>query len=100
MNAAGPSVAGVEGVGDSGVVELVGVAHWLSDVLAGMSLGLFWFMLVVLVERSITGMIKAVRHETKEAEPIKAAEVVKTVKKIIPKKKKLLLFFKLKPKSA
>jgi len=44
--------------------------HWFSDVVAGMSLGLFWFMFVVLVERSITGVIKAVRIETKMAEPI------------------------------
>lgn len=28
--------------------------HWFSDVIAGMSLGLFWFMLVVLVEQPIT----------------------------------------------
>ncbi len=44
--------------------------HWFSDVMAGMSLGLFWFMFVVLVERSITGLIQAIRRETKEAEPI------------------------------
>lgn len=44
--------------------------HWFSDVIAGMSLGLFWFMFVVLVERSITGLIPAVKRETKEAEPI------------------------------
>jgi undecaprenyl-diphosphatase len=69
-------------------------AHWFSDVMAGMSLGLSWFMCVVLVERSITGLIPAVRRETKAAEPIKAAEVVKVAKKkvvkvakkIIPKK--------------
>lgn len=45
-------------------------AHWFSDVIAGMSLGLFWFMFVVLVERSITGLIPAIKVETKKAEPI------------------------------
>lgn len=44
--------------------------HWLSDVTAGMSLGLFWFMLLVLIERSIPGLIPAVKLETKKAEPI------------------------------
>jgi undecaprenyl-diphosphatase len=58
--------------------------HWFSDVIAGMSLGLFWFMLVVLVERSITGLIPAIRKETKEAEVIKTKEVIKTAKKIVP----------------
>jgi undecaprenyl-diphosphatase len=61
-------------------------AHWFSDVIGGMSLGLFWFMFVVLVQRSITGLIPAIKVETKEAEPIKAAEVVKTAKKIVAKK--------------
>jgi undecaprenyl-diphosphatase len=45
-------------------------AHWFSDVMAGMAIGLFWFMLVVLVERSISGLIPAIRHETRTAEPI------------------------------
>lgn len=44
--------------------------HWFSDVLAGMTLGLFWFMLIVLGERSIKGLVRAVKIETKEAEPI------------------------------
>ena len=44
--------------------------HWFSDVLAGMSLGLFWFMFVVLVERSIRGLAPAIKQETKEAKPI------------------------------
>ncbi len=60
--------------------------HWFSDVIAGMSLGLFWFMFVVLVERSITGLIQAIRKETKEAKPIEAAEIIKTSKQINPKK--------------
>lgn len=64
--------------------------HWFSDVMAGMSLGLFWFMLVVLVERSITGLVQSIRKETKEAEPIKATEIIKATKKtaklIVPKK--------------
>lgn len=44
--------------------------HWFSDVIGAMSLGLFWFMLVVLVERAIPGVVPAVKKETKEAEPI------------------------------
>ena len=58
--------------------------HWFSDVLAGMTLGLFWFMTVVLVERSITGLVKAVRIETKEAAEDPA------LPKIIPKIEKAL----------
>jgi undecaprenyl-diphosphatase len=52
--------------------------HWFSDVMAGMSLGLFWFTCVVLVERSITGLIlairreliRAIRREAKESQPV------------------------------
>ncbi len=45
-------------------------AHWFSDVMGGFSLGLFWFMLVLLVERAIPGVVPAIKVETKEAEPI------------------------------
>ena len=38
-------------------------------------------MLVVLVERSITGLIQAVRKETKEAKPIVPKEVTKIIEK-------------------
>jgi membrane-associated phospholipid phosphatase len=44
--------------------------HWFSDVMAGISLGLFWFMSLVLVERAITGLAPAVKRETKQAAPI------------------------------
>lgn len=58
--------------------------HWFSDVMAGMSLGLFWFMSVVLVERSISGLIPAIKRETKEAEPIVPADL-KVVPKVLKK---------------
>ncbi|MBS3172324.1 phosphatase PAP2 family protein [Candidatus Woesearchaeota archaeon] len=51
-------------------------AHWFSDVIAGMALGLFWFMSVVLVERSITGLIPAIRIESKKAK-LMVPEVLK-----------------------
>jgi membrane-associated phospholipid phosphatase len=44
--------------------------HWFSDVVAGASLGLAWFMIVVLVQRAIPGLVPAVRHETKKAKAI------------------------------
>lgn len=44
--------------------------HWFSDVIGGMALGIFWFMLVVLVEKAIGGLDPAIKKETKEAEPI------------------------------
>ena len=40
-----------------GISRLILHVHWFSDVIAGMSLGLFWFMLLVLVERSIPGVV-------------------------------------------
>ena len=44
--------------------------HWFSDVIAGMSLGLFWFTFVLLVERFIPGAAPAIKIETKQAKPI------------------------------
>ncbi len=67
-----------------GISRLVLHVHWFSDVMAGMSLGLFWFMLLVLVERAIPGLKKAVKVETKEAKPIVPKAVVETAKAIVP----------------
>ena len=53
-----------------GISRIILHVNWFSDVVAGISLGLFWFMLLVLIEKSITGLIPAVRKETKKAEPI------------------------------
>lgn len=73
-----------------GISRIIIHVHWFSDVVAGMSLGLFWFMLLVLVERSIPGVVPAVKKETKEAKPIVSKEVSKdiinTAKSIVPKK--------------
>lgn len=67
-----------------GASRLVLHVHWFSDVIAGMSISLFWFMLVILIERAIPGLIPAVKVETKEAKPIVPKEVVKTAKAIVP----------------
>ncbi len=71
-----------------GISRLILHVHWFSDVIAGMSLGLFWFMLLVLVERSIPGVVPAVKAETKKAEPIIPKTVVATAKAIVPVAKK------------
>ena len=73
-----------------GLSRIIIHVHWFSDVMAGMSLGLFWFMLLVLIEKAIPGVVPAVKKETKEAKPIVAKEVskgiIKTAKSIVPKK--------------
>lgn len=63
-------------------------AHWFSDVMGGFSLGLFWFMLVVLVERAIPGVVPAIKVETKEAKSIVPKEVTKTAKLLVPAENK------------
>jgi undecaprenyl-diphosphatase len=68
-----------------GISRVILHVHWFSDVVAGMSLGLFWFMLLVLIERSIPGVVPAVKRETKEAKPIVPKKLTKTAKSI-PKK--------------
>jgi undecaprenyl-diphosphatase len=71
-----------------GLSRIIIHVHWFSDVMAGMSLGLFWFMLLVLIEKAIPGVVPAVKKETKEAKPIVAKEVskgiIKTAKAIVP----------------
>jgi membrane-associated phospholipid phosphatase len=44
-------------------------AHWFSDVIAGMSLGIFWFMSLILVVRCIEGLAPAIKKETKKVQP-------------------------------
>jgi membrane-associated phospholipid phosphatase len=44
-----------------GVSRIIIHVHWFSDVIAGMSLGLFWFMLLVLIEKAIPGVVSAVK---------------------------------------
>lgn len=44
--------------------------HWYSDVVAAISFGLFWFMAIVLIERSISGLVPLIRKETKSAKSV------------------------------
>jgi membrane-associated phospholipid phosphatase len=60
-----------------GISRIIIHVHWFSDVIAGLSLGLSWFMLLLLIERSIPGIIPAVRRETEKAKAI----VPKAIKK-------------------
>lgn len=71
-----------------GISRIIIHVHWFSDVVAGLSLGLAWFMLLVLIERSISGLVPAVKRETQKAKaivPDGAAETVKTVVEAVPK---------------
>jgi len=74
-----------------GISRIIIHVHWFSDVVAGIFLGLFWFMSLVLVERSIPGLVPAVKLETKTAKPIVpkgpivSAELAKTAKKTVKK---------------
>jgi len=68
-----------------GISRIIIHVHWFSDVIAGMSISLFWFMCVLLVQRTIPSAVPAIKKETKEAKPIVPKEVTKAVAKV-PKK--------------
>ncbi len=65
-----------------GISRIIIHVHWFSDVIAGMSISFFWFICVVLVERLITGVVPAIKSETKKAESIVPEKVISSVAKL------------------
>ena len=50
-----------------GITRVIIRAHWFSDVVAGISLGLSWFMVVLLVEKYIPDLRKKIKKEKLKA---------------------------------